>query len=47
MIYGSEVQAAVVGMALGAAALAYLLILTIVKISISRRRARNDKPTNS
>jgi|FLYM01.1.fsa_nt_gi hypothetical protein len=42
-----EAQAVVMGMVLGAAALAYLIILTMLRISINRRKVGGDKPSNS
>ncbi len=44
MIGPSEIGAIAVGMILGALALAYLIILTLLRISMNRRR--RYKPTN-
>jgi len=42
-----EAQAVVMGVVLGASALTYLIILTILRISINRRKIGRDKPSNS
>ncbi len=47
MISLDEAQAVIIGMVLGAVALAYLIILTILRISINRRKVGGNKPSNS
>ena len=47
MISLEEAQAVVIGMVLGVVALSYLIILTILRISINRRKVEGNKPSNS
>lgn len=47
MIGADEIWVIALGMILGIVALAYLVILTIIRISINKRRAGSDKPPNS